>query len=424
MTMIRIYIIASLLIFSNPTYAYLDPGSGNALMYLLVSLGGALTFSIKNLYYRIIGKKIKQEEVNNNNFDLVIFSEGKQYWGTFKPLIEELLKRKIAFKYYTMDIYDPALEIDNNLINSRFLGYGDIAYARLSQCNAKFFISTTPNIGCPNYPLKRPKNVEKLIYISHAVSDISYLKKGALDNYDVVLDIAKWCEKRLRVVESNRKLKRKEFYPVGLLYLDELVKNYASIMTLTNKKNQKTILIAPSWGKKSCLHTHGHLFITELLEQGYRIIFRPHPQSFISELNFIKEIIIKNSKFPNFIIDKARDSIASIKESDILISDSSSFKFDYAFVHKKPVITLYVPLSDLDSYEGGEFEGLWEDDVLDKIGYVVHKDNVVPMREIIEKTLNKDVSQIENIYNELVCNHGMAKESIVDWLETKLKEGK
>ena len=46
------------------------------------------------------------------------------------------------------------------------------------------------------------------------------------------------------------------------------------------------------------------------------------------------------------------------------------------------------------------------------------------MREIIEKTLNKDVSQIENIYNELVCNHGMAKESIVDWLETKLKEGK
>lgn len=36
------------------SYAYLDPGSGNALVYLIISLAGAALYFVKSAYYRIV----------------------------------------------------------------------------------------------------------------------------------------------------------------------------------------------------------------------------------------------------------------------------------------------------------------------------------------------------------------------------------
>ena len=102
-------------------YAYLDPGTGNALVYVVMSFIGAAAFSLKGIVYKLLGKSAgnddaSDEYVRNN---IVIFNEGKMYWYTFKPVVEALIAQKVHFNYYTMDIHDPCLEIDNVYLHNQ-----------------------------------------------------------------------------------------------------------------------------------------------------------------------------------------------------------------------------------------------------------------------------------------------------------------
>ena len=142
----------------STAYAYLDPGSGNALIYLVLSFFGAIIFSLKGLFYKIVGKKDLLEDeqaLKENQHNIVIFSEGKMYWNTFRPIVEVLIKKNVVFSYYTMDIYDPCLTIDAPNMNNCYIGNGNRAFAKISQLQADVVLSTTPNIGTEGYPIVR-----------------------------------------------------------------------------------------------------------------------------------------------------------------------------------------------------------------------------------------------------------------------------
>ena len=412
-------VFACLLVAPGLACAYLDPGSGNALVYLVISLGGACVYFLKSAFYKVLslfGKKVESSSVQNA--DVVLFSEGPAYWFTFKPLVEELLARKIPFQYLSLDVRDPGLTIDDPLMQSRFMGFGAAAYARVEQCRGKIFLSTTPNIGCEGYPLARPKNIGKMVFVSHMVSDISYLKKGSLDHYDVDMEVGPWCEPRLRKVEEKRGLKPKETYSVGLLYLDELMRGYAP---KEGESDPLTVLVAPSWGIKGCLTVHGVQFVTDLLRAGFRVIFRPHPQSFVAEPELIARVLKENEHFPNFVLDKERDARIHMKEADILISDSSSFRFDFAFLTKRPVVTLQVPVGNLTSFEAGDLGGPWEIAVEPRLGVVVKPGEIGDLPALVRELASKPADQVEALYDELVVNHGTAAKNVVDWVENELK---
>ena len=428
-----------MLLMPLPSFAYLDPGSGNALVYLFISLAGACVYFVKGFFYKLLslvrGKKksgqsggsepsVDKKMARGEKAEVILFSEGPTYWYTFKPLIEELIKRKLPFQYLSLDIRDPGLTIDDPLMRAKFMGFGAGAYARVTRARGKLFLATTPNIGCQGYPLPRPRHIEKMVHISHTVGDITYLKKGSLDHYDVNLDIGPWCEKRMRQVEKNRNLKPKEFEAVGLLYLDELSKH---AVVKNGVSEPPVVLLAPSWGDKCCLKIHGRHFVTELLEAGFKVIFRPHPQSFRFDRELLLSVEEENSRFPLFQIDKSIDATAVMRQADVLISDSSSFRFDFAFLQKKPVITLYVPAANLSSFEGGDLGGPWETDVAPKLGAVVQIGELgakVNLAELIKKLISQPPAGIEALYDELVANHGSAACHIVDWIDRELQVGK
>lgn len=251
----KLSLFSPLFLFATPCLAYLDPGSGNALVALLVSLSGATAFFFKTVFYKL---KKSLGGVNEESHEIAtlsgiaLFSEGKNYWLTYKPIIEELMRRGIQFDYYTVDVEDPALTIDDPLMNSQFLGGGQAGLTRLERIRAKILLTTTPNIGTEGFPLKRPKNVAKLVHVWHSVCDTSFYHKGALDNYDVALTVSDWVEKNIRTVEKARNLKAKEVLSVGLPYFDELLKRVSKEL---NNSGPKVILIAPSWGEKKLLET-------------------------------------------------------------------------------------------------------------------------------------------------------------------------
>ncbi|MCZ6508833.1 MAG: CDP-glycerol--glycerophosphate glycerophosphotransferase, partial [Acidobacteria bacterium] len=73
--------------------AYLDPGTGSILISALLGLLGTALFYVKTLQYKLkvfvsglFGVKVASPE----RYGIVFYSEGKQYWSTFEPVLEAL----------------------------------------------------------------------------------------------------------------------------------------------------------------------------------------------------------------------------------------------------------------------------------------------------------------------------------------------
>ncbi len=412
----KLFLFSPLFLLASPCLAYLDPGSGNALVALLVSLSGATAFFFKTVFYKLKkglgGVSVESNEITTLS-GIALFSEGKNYWLTYKPIIEELIRRGVQFDYYTVDLEDPALTIDNPLMNSQFLGEGQAGLTRLEGVRAKILLTTTPNIGTEGFPLKRPKNVAKLVHVWHSVSDTSFYHKGALDNYDVALTVSDWVEKNLRIVEKARNLRAKEVISVGLPYFDELLK---SVGKASHNSSQKVILIAPSWGEKNCLKLFGTDFIKDLISTGFKVIIRPHPQSLKVEKDFLDSLEEKFSD-PLVAFDFEIDGTRSLNQADILISDKSSIRFDFSFLYKKPVVTLDIPHTSLDAYEATYLPRLWEEEAAKKIGICLSLEEREKIAETVEKALQLNSEIIEKTRQESISHIGQSSIQIADWLQ-------
>ncbi len=424
-----IFLLLFVAVFPETSYAYLDPGSGNALVYLVISLTGAALYFAKNMFYQVVRLFSSKERLEmrvakaqaNEVPPLALFSEGSSYWTMFKPLIEELLRRKIPFQYYSMDVHDPALTIDEPLMHSSFLGFGSVAYPRLSRVKAKVLIVTTPNIGTPGYPMPRPKDVEKLVYVQHGIDDATYLKKGSLDHYDVDMEAGPWCERAIRELERQRGLTPKEFYSMGVLYLDEMIRECQEKDNEEFKaKRKNTVLVAPSWGPKSCLNVYGTAFIDDLLQAGFNVILRPHPQSFKVEKRFITDVI---ERFKGRItVDRSSDFVETMLSSGVLVSDASSIRMDFAFTQNRPVITLSVPLKDLKSFEADTLGPAYTETIAKEIGLVIHPGENTNVVKAVQTLINDDskTREIRELFQGLVANQGCCAKAIVDWAENQL----
>ncbi|MCL2260129.1 MAG: CDP-glycerol glycerophosphotransferase family protein [Fibromonadales bacterium] len=374
---------------------YLDPGTGNALFAALFGIIGSVVFFAKNIFYSLTGKK---GEIFKS--DLAIFSEGKMYWVYFRDVVEELIKRKIKFTYYTMDMSDPALDLhdfsnkdeDFSVFKVKFVGTGNKGYSAISNLKEKNILSTTPNIGCPGYPVKKPKNCENLIHIFHGLG-FDY-KKGSMDNYDTIL---------LHQNIFANLFENKKVILAGLPYLDSLIERSAKLQRDTDGK---TVLVASTWGDRGLLKTYGHEFILNLANAGYNVIVRPHPYSYIYEKPFIDDL---QKKLPNIPFSTEIDNLSVLAKADILISELSGVRLDYYLSFKRPVISLESGVSD-------EFElNEWLVKTIgDEIGISVKKEEVCNLPAIL-----KGLSERKFIdENSILANIGKSKTVIVDYLST------
>ena len=94
--------------------AYLDPGAGNALVYIAVTLVSVAAYAAKELFYRLTGRKNggKAEE----KYDAIaIFSEGKSYWTTFKPIVDALMLTPCAVSFAAKPSIDSQIAAEASL---------------------------------------------------------------------------------------------------------------------------------------------------------------------------------------------------------------------------------------------------------------------------------------------------------------------
>lgn len=201
---------------------YIDPGTGSMLISAIIAMFSVAFFVLKGLLYRkfgIGGDKGEMVDLNKNH-SLVFYSEGKQYWNVFKPLVEESSKRAIAVNYFTSDKDDPGLNTDYPHVTVRYIGSGREAFYILNRIKADVLVMTTP--GLDVLELKRSPYVKHYAHVTHSPGSIAGYKSYSVDYFDSVLIGGYGDIEVIRELEEKRNIPEKELEVIGHTYLDVL----------------------------------------------------------------------------------------------------------------------------------------------------------------------------------------------------------
>lgn len=414
-----IYVAAAavlLLACPSPAYAYLDPGTGSMLLSVLIGLLSSAYFLVRKLpaLFRAVlfkatgkGKLLERKHV-------VIYGETANYWGTFRPLLEELGRRGEPVEYLTSSENDPCFKAElPECITCRYIGTGNTAYTTLNFLEADALVLTTPGIDV--LQIRRSKGVKKYIHVVHALSDVHFYKLFAFDYYDAVLCSGQYQADSLRLLEAQRGTKAKELPLVGCPYMDALAarreREKASI-----QPEENCVLIAPSWGKNGMLSRYGAAVPRFLAEAGYKVILRPHPQSFISEKPLMEQLQNELAAFPNIEWDRNPDGFASLSRAAAMVSDFSGVVFDFAFVFLRPVVTLSYEL-DKRGFDAFSLpHPSWESQIVEHIGHRLDPAELEQLPRIISELTSDETfsDRILHIRETSVANFGKAAAPVVD----------
>ena len=424
---------------------YIDPGTGSMLFTILIGVLGALVYFFRNALMKLKftltgGKKAKTD---GSEIPVVIFTDSKRYWNLFRPICEELEKRKQKTLYLTASEDDPALSANYEFVKTEFAGSGNRAFARMNMIRADVVLSSTP--GLDVYQWKRSRDVKKYVHIPHGIYDFGTYRMFGLDYYDTVLLAGPFQGNTVRATERERALPEKELRVVGMPYMDEMLKRALADRagmadaaqsgsgrsgsgdpqngsdkpgTSDSPASAPTVLLAPSWGKSAILSRYGEKIFEALLKTEYHIIVRPHPQSFTSEAELMERLQAKYPDSDRLEWDRKSDNYDSLSRADVLISDFSGVVFDYAFVFEKPVI--YADTSfDPKPYDASWVEGpMWHETVLPKIGVQLTEENAENIGEVIRECLDSGElkENIRKVREESWQCIGQSAEKVVDYL--------
>jgi len=347
---------------------------------------------------------------------IIIFSESRHYSKYFRSIVLELEKKNLNF-FYVCKNDDPLIhELSKN--NVKIFHSNFFLLNIFSVVNCKYLLLSTPDIG--KRGLQKSKLCNKIIYLFHSpVSTHMIYNEGAFDNYDIIFCIG--AHQYLELKERFNTLKKNiELVQIGYPYLDSL-----RVKSKEKVPSSDTILIAPSWNSENenYYEIYFSKIIQVLLDNAFKVIFRPHPEYvkryLINYNNFIK--LFKSEK--NFEVNVSEDSFDVQKNSRFLISDWSGIAFEYAFTFNRPVIFINSQKKVLNknfnkfSYQPIEISARSE------LGQIIQIDEIENISQIIKNlTLNEKFHEekINVLRDKIVYNIDSSLDKTIKYLKSKI----
>lgn len=406
--------------------SYIDPGTGSMLFTLLIGLVSTGYFMLRKgvakAKFLLEGGSASHADTDRHAF--VIFSDDRRYWNVFKPICDEFERRGLAVEYWTASPDDPALKEPYDHVHCEFIGEGNRAFARLNVMSADVCLSTTP--GLQVYQWKRSKDVSWYAHVFHSVGTAAGYRMFGLDFYDAVLIAGDYQVQEIRELERLRGLESKELVPAGCTYLDTMIERAAALPPQSD--GVTTVLVAPSWGPTSLLCAYGERLLDALVETGFNVIVRPHPQSKTADKDVLEGLMAAYPDGERLSWNFDNDNFEVLARSDIMITDFSGVVFDYALVFDRPIIYREGSYND-DPYDSAWLVDtsdtpLWKFTAYEKLGIPFDEEHLLRMREVIETVIADDAlaSNRRRIREEAWCCQGEGARRIVDYLVGKREE--
>ena len=395
---------------------YIDPATGSMLFSVLLGVFITAGFFLRMLLIKaktLIGGKSAMTSAGHKKY--LLFSDDKRYWNNFMPILDEFEKREIDVTFWTSSEDDPVFSREYKYVHPEFIGKGNKAFVKLNAASADVLLSTTPGLDVLQW--KRSKEVGKYIHFFHSADSALGYRMFQIDFFDVILTVSDFQTAEVRLLEKKRNLPNKEVRVVGLPYFDELQTKLSNAKKICNAN--KVILLAPSWGESGFLYRFGEKLIDALIETGYEIVFRPHPQSFTADKEILNKLHNKYDNAENFKWNTDNDNFDILNRADLLISDFSGVVFDFALIFGKPIMYTSVESFDDSIYDSAWIKDeLWKFKVLPTIGCEISEDSLDDLKNRIDDTLSSDKYEqgIKAAREYAWKNQGHSAEAIVDCL--------
>ena len=285
-------------------------------------------------FFSVVGKK------------LVFYSEASGFYKYFQNIIEELLRRtNVTIHYVTSDPEDQifALAEREPRIQPYYIGERRMI-TLFMKLDADLVCMTMPDLETYQYKRSYVRKDIEYVYIFHGMfSGLITLRKGALDHFDTLLTPTPGFEEEMRAWNRVNGLPDQKMVPCGYGVIDNMAAQYAAMEK--TEHDPKTILVAPSWQEGNILDSCLLDLCAPLLEKGYDVTVRPHPQYI---RRFPQRLEAHRSECGGF--DPARfrfqtdfASNETVFSADLVVTDWSNIGYEYAMATLKPVLFINTP---------------------------------------------------------------------------------
>lgn len=343
------------------------------------------------------------------NKQIVFYAEGKGYYKYFKSTIEYIMDNSdICIHYVTADPQDPLLDKSNERFKVYYIGTKRII-SFMMKMDANVVVMSTPDLDKSYIKRSMMREDVKYIYLPHGVDSGNLTARlNCLENFDaILLPSPDSVEEHLKMEEIYN-LKKKELVEWGSSVIDEMIAAL-ECKTLQNADGQASVLIAPSWQDDNVIDFCIEPLLDSLLETGYNIILRPHPQYVRYGMDYLNEIEAKYKKYDNFILQTDFSSNETVYNADVLVTDWSSIAFEYSYATLKPTLFVDTPMKVMNpDWEKLEIEPI-NIFARNMIGKSVATDELIKAKDIAKELVeNKEQyrNKIEAFRNEHLFNVG------------------
>ncbi len=280
------------------------------------------------------------------NKKLVFYSESSGFYKYFQNIIEELLRRSnVTIHYITSDPEDQifALAEKEPRIQPYYIGERRMI-TMFMKLDADIVCMTMPDLETYQYKRSYVRKDIEYVYIFHGMfSGLITLRKGALDHFDTLLTPTPGFEEEMRAWNKVNGLPDQKMVPCGYGVIDNMAAQYDAMEKTDHEP--KTILIAPSWQEGNILDSCLQELAEPLLEAGYDVTVRPHPQ-YIRRFPQKLEALMRACE--GYDRDRFRfqtdfSSNETVFSSDLVVTDWSNIGYEYAVATKKPVLFMNTP---------------------------------------------------------------------------------
>ena len=349
------------------------------------------------------------------NKHLVFYSESNGFYKYFEKIIEYILANSsIKIHYVTSDPNDNIFELakKEKKIEPYYIGEKKLITLFL-KLEADVMVMTMSDLD--NYQYKRSyfKQDINYVYLFHyPLSTHMVLHTGALRHYDTILCVGEFQFEEIRQTEALFGDPEQELIACGYGQLEKLYDAYQHMEK--SRRTRPKILIAPSWQQDNILDTCLDDLLIHLLDKGFDITIRPHPEYVKRYSSKMNEIVNRYSNNTNddLFFELDFSSNTSIFDSDVVISDWSGTAYEFAFVTEKPCIFIDTPMKvNNPDYQKITVPPL-EISLRDQVGIRMNPDNLSGISEKILKLLNdEDFSErIRDIRRKYIANFGYSGE--------------
>ena len=381
----------------------------------------------------IFGKGWEElEKFNKLDLDersIVFYSEDISSFVHFDQIIRELTEEmEYQICYVTSAEDDPILNTQNKKIKAFYIGDSIARTKFFLDLKAKILIMTMPDLETFNIKKSKVYPVH-YIYLFHSmVSTHLVYRRSAFEHFDSIFCVGNYQLDEIRRTEKLYNLKPKNLIRYGYGHLDNLLEKYSTrILSPKNNGNKLHVLLAPSWSNASLFEDIAEKVIDILLQEGYKVTFRPHLMTQKKSKKKINEIIEKFSDNESFLLEQNILNFDSFLFSDIMITDWSGAALEFAFAFEKPVLFIDMPKKiNNPEYEKTHKVPI-EVSIRAKIGKIILPTELelIPNEiEILYKQTKELRDKITKIRNELIFNIGESKKDGVKEIIKLLSEKK